>query len=470
MLGCTKRENLLKKATRIKNDNLNYLLFIIFRTISIIFFSAPSLMDKPAGPVGQDDAWGGHRTIAILVIVLSCASAVISAVALGVALSQDCPCDVNAIAKEPAAATHLANTTDPDSHHMDSAVGPLPAAAVPQSHLANLTDAVSQLASGLAEQGSLLQSQQVTLQSISGTVRELANASAESLRVFTGDVTITLETELAVSFWTSLFAHVDVFAGSVTVKGTVRASDINHVLENTKRIYGDFCMQDVYFVEDDGNVSLPNLEMVSGNMDIYNNDQLMAVDFPTLHSIGGIMKIYTNEELTAADFSALLSIGASLQIKLSTKLKFTDFSALQSVGGNLNIDDNNELRVTNFSSLQSVGGTVDIEDNNNLKVTDFSSLQSVGGYHRIAYNQELTAADFPLLRFVGGNLDIHDNQALTAADFSALQTIGGYLRTFSNLINICTASTVSNAHGHTTLRNVCEGIQSPNCFVNDKCS
>jgi hypothetical protein len=49
---------------------------------------------------------------------------------------------------------------------------------------------------------------------------------------------------------------------------------------------------------------------------------------------------------------------------------------------------------------------------------------------------------------------------LAAADLSSLQSIGGTLRTYTNGINVCAASTVSNALGHTTLHNVCEGTES----------
>jgi hypothetical protein len=132
---------------------------------------------------------------------------VLALVALGVAivaLSRDCPCDaasqtINAKADpQPAAAHHLANTTDPESHHTGKAVvDPLPAAA--SQHLANLTDTVSRLSSGFAEHdslltehASLLQSQQMVLQNTSNIVRELASVSAASVsRLSSGFTTLS---------------------------------------------------------------------------------------------------------------------------------------------------------------------------------------------------------------------------------------------------------------------------------------
>jgi hypothetical protein len=312
----------------------------------------------------------------------------------------------------------------------------------------------------------------VVLQNTTRIVRELAGVSAASDRVFAGHLTLALTSDVAVSFWTSRLAHVEVLGGLTITGSNVRANDINHLLANITRIYGDYVV-DATFVAGDGNLSLPNLEMVVGNLKVQSNDQLTEADFPSLQSIGGCLHIVSNAELAAADFLSLQSIGGYLHIDYNAELAAADFSSLQFIGGYLHIDNNAKLAAANFSSLQSIGGYLDIYSNAELAAVDFSSLQSIaesiGGYLHIRTNAKLAAADFSSLQSIGGYLRIDNNAELAAADFSSLQSIGKHLQsdlfTYANGINVCAASTVSNALGHTTLRNVCEGTESPTCTV-----
>jgi|AntRauTorckE5430_2_1112549.scaffolds.fasta_scaffold07958_2 hypothetical protein len=149
----------------------------------------------------------------------------------------------------------------------------------------------------------------MVLQNTTRIVRELAGIPAASDREFAAHLNLALTSDVAVLFWTSRLAHVEVLGGLTITGSNVRAKDINHLLASITRIYGDYVL-DATFDAGDGNLSLPNLEIVGGIflMVDQSNDKLAAADFPSLQSIGGNLNINTNAELTAADFSSLQSI------------------------------------------------------------------------------------------------------------------------------------------------------------------
>jgi hypothetical protein len=357
---------------------------------------------------------------------------VLALVALVVDVSppQACSCDRAAntltVGIEPSAAYSLANLTETVAQHTslltehDSLL---------TEHTTRLTEhefnitkqdfLLTEHDSVLTDHDSILQSQSLVLQNITDTVHELV----ESQRVFTGDVTIDFnQGSLISSMWGSFFAHIEVVAGTVTVKGnSVRASDINSVLGNIKHIHGNMDMDTVSFVEGDGSFSLPNLETVGGHVRIRKNIQLKSVNFSKLRSIGSTLHIWLNKQLQ------------SLQ----------------------------------FSVLQSIGGQLDLDDHLQLTSADFSVLQSIGMTLRIHLNIQLTSPDFSMLQSIGSDLHVENNDQLTSPDFSVLESIGGKIRTQNNKINLCTASTVKNSLGDTTLRDVCAGPKSPKCFVTD---
>jgi hypothetical protein len=442
---------------------------------------------------------------------------VLALVALGVAISQDCPCD------------RASNTHESSSQ---STVGAQPSAAYSDGALANLTEKVSQHTSRLAEHtsrltehdsrinehhsilaehdsrfdehdsilaehdsrinehhsnlteydsrinehhsilaehDSLLQFQSEILQNITQTVQEPRVESAESESVFTGDVIIDFTNNITVSFWISIFADFEVVAGTVTFRGsTVRASYINAVLRKIKHIHGSIDVSAVSFAEGD-DMYLPKLETVGNNLIIAKNPQLTSANFSALQSIGGDLRITSNYaiddkvHLTSVHFSQLQSIGGVLQVVHNNQLALADFSVLHSIGGSIDIGDNHQLALAVFPVLQSSGGSISIGSNDQLKSIDFSGLQYISSSFHILSNDRLTSADFSALQSINGNLGIANNGKLHSLDFSVLRSIGGNLQITANKINLCTAQTVSNALGHTTLRSVCAGVESPEC-------
>ncbi|WNG19532.1 hypothetical protein [Cystobacter fuscus] len=199
-------------------------------------------------------------------------------------------------------------------------------------------------------------------------------------------------------------------------------------------------------------VSLPGLEVITGDLSLQFQRKLQSFSLPALVSVGGSLRLFSDELLEQVDFAKLQRVEHEMQLDFLPRLSaVSGWPKLESVGG-LRLGRNSTLvDVRGFTKLRAVRGDILVAENDalvelslqlsqvgsvsvvrnpslrtmSLKVPDEAAsdpFSSVGGA-LVEGNPALTTLElgFPSVR---GNIQILRDAALQEVTVSSLRIVG----------------------------------------------
>jgi hypothetical protein len=110
-----------------------------------------------------------------------------------------------------------------------------------------------------------------------------------------------------------------------------------------------------------GELHLPWVSELSGDLTVAGNPNLTVIDMSSLTTVAGSLDASDNASLSSLDLGALTTVGGSLDASNNASMGSLDLTLLTIVGGDLVIADNGAATVTDMSSLETVGGNLTIE-------------------------------------------------------------------------------------------------------------
>jgi hypothetical protein len=296
--------------------------------------------------------------------------------------------------------------------------------------------------------------------------------------------------------------ELDALAGCRTIEGTVRISNYagtSAKLAGVQIIQGNLLFEHNYHLLQ---ISLPDLQQVSGTFTLHNHTQLTQVDMPRmraiktlnvqvnptlsklnfpsglvsnqhfrivdsmLESVEGLLMEEANEiefsanrYLTSVQLNELKIIHERLlitsnadQVHFSaprltsikgnttlTQLASMTLDALEQLGSGLHIHETH-LETIKLDNLTALADTLSIIDNAQLVNISFASLETIGGALIIQDNSQLKVVDgFPQLKQIRGSIEIANNP-LQRITFESLKDVAG-------AVNISTTSQATCKEG-----------------------
>lgn len=109
--------------------------------------------------------------------------------------------------------------------------------------------------------------------------------------------------------------------------GAFPAERIGAIFKNVEAIYGSFSIVNADIT---GELVLPKLAELSGELNINHNNALISVALPALKAVGGKVNIYSNEKLARVDAGALVEVGSTWESNANPGLQSLDVSKLRS--------------------------------------------------------------------------------------------------------------------------------------------
>ncbi len=182
-------------------------------------------------------------------------------------------------------------------------------------------------------------------------------------------------------------------------------------------------------------------EVIQGNIFIDKNDALFAINFLNLESNqtndSAFLTIVNNKNLQEINVP-FLKILNSLFLNNNTSLKTFDFTNLEELE-TFSFFNNTSIEKIKFPSLDKpniFSNFPNLSDFPNLQEISFEKLKTLNNLNIRSLNS-LTTLNFPALETINGDLDISNNNLLTNAVFSNTENVGSInIENNSNLTSI----------------------------------
>ena len=170
-----------------------------------------------------------------------------------------------------------------------------------------------------------------------------------------------------------------------------------------------------------GALSLPGLTNIVGNLEIGGNS-FSRLELAILQGVSGALVI-SREQVPTLDLPSLNLVSGEMTLFQNQNLRTLLLPSLGDVIGRLTIQQNNALEELGFPQVISSEFNVIIESNAALRAIDLSNLFSLGGQLLVANNRMLQEINFGSLESMatGGSLVISSNPSLAQLDFPALE-------------------------------------------------
>ena len=183
---------------------------------------------------------------------------------------------------------------------------------------------------------------------------------------------------------------------------------------------------DVYQNNNLEHINLPQLNWVS-SINVQDSDQLSHLNLPRLR-VSGLFLLHNNEALQDIDLPELQTVYRS-SVFNNGALQNINLPKLQTVHLFFTIEVNRALQNINLPKLQTVPNNFSVRQNTVLQSIDLSELQTVHDNFIISSNGTssngaLQSVDLPKLQTVHGDFNI-SNKYLANLNVSKLQTVGG---------------------------------------------
>lgn len=137
--------------------------------------------------------------------------------------------------------------------------------------------------------------------------------------------------------------------------------------------------------------ALAHLTMVTGQVEIGNNDALETIDLRALDRAEGGLDIHDNDVLVEIDLQRLASV--TMDFRIANNPSWTRLAAMQLsfVHGNLVIDNNDAIvAIDAFQPLMAIDGNVQITGNASLTSIGLLAHAHIGGQLQVVGNPSLS--------------------------------------------------------------------------------
>ena len=189
---------------------------------------------------------------------------------------------------------------------------------------------------------------------------------------------------------------------------SIATMDDLEALKDVSHVAGDL----VITTDFSGNIDLPNLCGVNGDLRIEKNPDLSHMTIPSLGYVDGDVYVYENDRLRKFSAPQLIEVGGSFYITDNPKLTALHIQSVQKIAGDMWLNALDDLDVIYLPVLAEVGLTFRVASNDELYSLNVDSLHTIGGGIRVLRNDDLPSLVLPALETIVGAMRVQENNRL----------------------------------------------------------
>jgi hypothetical protein len=230
------------------------------------------------------------------------------------------------------------------------------------------------------------------------------------LELYHGDLFINSQEDIQL-----LCRYYNSVSGDLWIQGGYDLSSLSCLCEIQGNLY--ISMTDELV----GNQHLSKLQNISGDLTVFETDNLISLQFPNLSNIGDDLQIISSS-LESISIPELQQIGGELYIENNSNFNLLHIPENRSIQAAFSLINNPNLE-TITSHLEYIGGDINVYDNSSLQYFPSLFLQEINGSLQLHRNDVLQLLDFPELRLLKEGITINKMSSLTAINVPSISQI-----------------------------------------------